>query len=53
VLDLQVSKNDGKSPGGWVLTQNPAGLPPRVGSIPTSGTNDFDNPLPFMLKIGC
>ena len=22
-----------------VLTQNPAGLPPRVGSIPTSGTN--------------
>jgi len=24
-------------------TQNPAGLPPHVGSIPTSGTNDFDN----------
>jgi len=27
-------------------TQNPEGLPPHVGSIPTSGTDDFDN-LPF------
>ena len=25
----------------------------HVGSIPTSGTIDFDNPLSFMLKIGC
>ena len=40
--EIQVSlcmlENDGKSSGGRVLTQNPAGLPPCVGSIPTSGT---------------
>ena len=27
-------------------SQNPAGLPPRVGSIPTSGTSYFDK-FPF------
>ncbi len=36
-------KNDGKSSEVRVFSQNPAGLPLHVGSIPTSGTNDFDN----------
>jgi len=43
---MKDSKDAGVGP------QNPAGLPPHVGSIPTSGTNYFDNPPYFMLKIG-
>ena len=32
------------------MTQNPAGLPPRVGSIPTSGTNFPEKVLVNMKK---
>ena len=35
------------------LTQNPTGLPPHVGSIPTSGTSYFDNSVSLMLINDC
>jgi len=46
-VSLYVFENEGKSLGGWELTQNPAGLPPHVGELVLSPSKGLRPPAPI------